>query len=1689
MTTLTYNTLQDWLGDEIHVENIDIGPDGDIYAGQVEISGDRWKHKRLGLLYAPGSTVTSGTVDPAAIEAPCGDLVADTDSGISVTYTNGFADGDYVLIEDSNHQEVGLIDNIVHDQSLNLTETVDNSYNMSDGLLVSTLRYVDVVKNTNIVQGDYVAIHSKSKDNQVMIYKILNSNDCTEGRSLEGVNNTLSDEYTRIYIEKLALPVSRDDKLYVINTNTKWTRDTDNPLFGLQTEYPWDWAGDGIESGRILDGVDTYEKDEKEEWNKPGLFFSGNREKYSSQIGLALSKEEQDYYNWSQFLGNQNPKKLNPIIRHGNETETFNGYADSDELHMVWDSEDSDLTISLDTTTAMTGVTCLKCEYTDAGELWGLMPVPMNFEVTSDDTNGSNYNYFQFNYKGSGTNTQGDITVKLLAADGTSTTHTFENVLRGAATGSTSFDFSSFAGRKYIRSVIFDVQPDSTPSGTDTLYIDNVRPFMPAVWDEIVSDPAIIQGDERSAPGVMAMYYTARERPRVSISSSVSSQGQSSVSITVSDGTKFIDNDLAIIFDQDHYEVCTVSGVSGNDICLQYVGYGEDSASTYAYDYDADKMARVANNSYRVTKIGGAYTIDDNQDTSNWVKWRTRADRRIVLDVGAAGAWDSLAVKQPSVKYRGNAVYMAYVGESTGEYAKIGFAQSTNFTTFTKFDGNPFIEPGSTFDSNGCYYPDLNMWLPKSMIHYTGDDGTKRTIGSAVQESSFSNPYKRFHVSLLVYPMSSLGYPPVDGAVLFDMGNFWVEVTHENMVQAHAYVDGQWYTAEPTPEQSMNMGFGHFLMHDHWNYIVAQFTGDQLECYRVSMMPRIGGGNGFENGWGGADYFARSPWMMTNGVVEGDTSVTLTRQYSWVDGVTDYEGSGQDILFWGRPAVGATEYMSGAQVQLNRIVNVTDNGDDTYDCDLLNPIGPWGFSNVQQFPGASYHGVMLAQGHLKSSQQWRDLVRDYLDTSTYPSGYMSVHLPSVDINHMFSFTYNTSNQDGQGYGLPDVIWKKGYTSVSSEGPKILDPSLSMPPMLGNGYNLALQDQNKKAGYTVGYIGHCDIGLDILFINPQGEVGGMVPTYRQFINNGDASFPMPPWYKFDLSDDGAMADMHQSLGFWDFASNFEGAGNLITDNSGKGNTLYLRGGATVIEGGYLGYALNMTNKTTDCAECQLYTEDFNKLNAGDYQIDVGSSGEWDENNIQAPHLFKAIDSYNMLYSGEGRIPPRGGPGEKKPVWHSVWSTSSAGTQTMPETYVAMPGTTTDYFYSVRWAIILANTHATGRSPIVNNFTVEYTDPGQVPSTAFMTAQNSTNSTPIYRVQLVPASGAREDEKINITDYITSISDLNSEVPVKPDDLGNIVAGDVTLIVNNEDRYFSELDTSSIFYNRNYLSDEIRIFTGFQLSSRSEYYLSGRYYIDRVEISNDETAQIYCRSLLREAIDTKLGMPVDNTPDPKIYQGQWRVKDIMHDLLFTEANIPGEDIFLEDYEQYFSNVTIQEQSIGDVLFKLAQACDGVVYTNNQGDIYFKTWGNITSHSATTGVTLTENDNAVTVKYTGQRRDRLVKEAVVTGEDFVQASATSGTLTYGKTVKIENPYIQEDDVATTIANNIIRRYNTVQAEMEINSAYLPSLKLLDTVKVTDHFSGLAGATFLVNYMSKNISFDDLNDLYRLTKNLAKG
>ena len=198
-----------------------------------------------------------------------------------------------------------------------------------------------------------------------------------------------------------------------------------------------------------------------------------------------------------------------------------------------------------------------------------------------------------------------------------------------------------------------------------------------------------------------------------------------------------------------------------NDYKMWY--YGDDeSATRIGYATSPDKITWTKSGSNPVLDLGQSGSWDDTSileptvlfDGSMYHMWYQGFDgsiRRIgyatspdgvvwtksssnpVLDLGAAGSWDDLELRQPFVILDGALFRMWYTG-SNGTIQQFGYATSPDGVNWTKHNGNPILGlgPSGSWDDVWIASPRVLMTEISYEMFYSAFDGSNVRIGYAI---------------------------------------------------------------------------------------------------------------------------------------------------------------------------------------------------------------------------------------------------------------------------------------------------------------------------------------------------------------------------------------------------------------------------------------------------------------------------------------------------------------------------------------------------------------------------------------------------------------------------------------------------------------------------------------------------------------------------------------------------------------------------------------------------------------------------------------------------------------------------------------------------------------------------------------------------------------------------------------------
>jgi len=121
------------------------------------------------------------------------------------------------------------------------------------------------------------------------------------------------------------------------------------------------------------------------------------------------------------------------------------------------------------------------------------------------------------------------------------------------------------------------------------------------------------------------------------------------------------------------------------------------------------------------------------------ITW-TKSASNPVLDLGSSGSWDDFRAYIPTVLYDGTTYHMWYAGDDGSIKYRIGYATSPDGVAWTKYAANPVLDLGSpgSWDDEWVYDPTAFYDGATYHMWYAGYDGTNGRIGYATSSDGTS---------------------------------------------------------------------------------------------------------------------------------------------------------------------------------------------------------------------------------------------------------------------------------------------------------------------------------------------------------------------------------------------------------------------------------------------------------------------------------------------------------------------------------------------------------------------------------------------------------------------------------------------------------------------------------------------------------------------------------------------------------------------------------------------------------------------------------------------------------------------------------------------------------------------------------------------------------------------------------------
>jgi len=312
-------------------------------------------------------------------------------------------------------------------------------------------------------------------------------------------------------------------------------------------------------------------------------------------------------------------------------------------------------------------------------------------------------------------------------------------------------------------------------------------------------------------------------------------------------------------------------------------------------------------------------------------------------------------------------------------------------------------------------------------------------------------------------------------------------------------------------------------------------------------------------------------------------------------------------------------------------------------------------------------------------------------------------------------------------------------------------------------------------------------------------------------------------------------------------------------------------------------------------------------------------------------------------------------------------------------------------------------------------------------------------------------------------LISIGTIDREKSITISSTDKIVAGDITLQLNNASGIYSPLNsTSGIFYNKDWFNSIVKVWSGFYSTSGTALVLqNGTFVLEELELnSRNGTAYFRCKDKLTYALDQYVGLPGSSgTANARMWTGTYSAAAIITDLL-SGLSLTGGDYDITAGNTDFSNLSVSGQTYGVTLGKVVAASDGFIYVDNFGKIRFKTTtsnfgGTRPTWSIGISGTILQNKYTIDVKN--------LKNIVAVRYDSTLASYNSSentaTVPKGSTFLASNALIQTRAQAQTFTSRNLSDFSTPVSFLEIDNLWMPAVELGDYFDVTDPNMWLSG------------------------------
>ena len=375
--------------------------------------------------------------------------------------------------------------------------------------------------------------------------------------------------------------------------------------------------------------------------------------------------------------------------------------------------------------------------------------------------------------------------------------------------------------------------------------------------------------------------------------------------------------------------------------------------------------------------------------------------------------------------------------------------------------------------------------------------------------------------------------------------------------------------------------------------------------------------------------------------------------------------------------------------------------------------------------------------------------------------------------------------------------------------------------------------------------------------------------------------------------------------------------------------------------------------------------------------------------------------------------------------------------------------------------------TGQEAYAQYLTVDYSGTIITEDPADLIAYQDLSSNKLALYITITLDGVEYD----ITEYVMGTPLIDRQKSILPESIASLSNTDAVFSVSNNTKYFSPLNTNSIFYGKNYIGAELNIYSGYVFSDTLSKVINQlKVYLKEINLeSKTSTAKLVCLGNSSRLKNVMVGPTLSTgTANPKVYTGTWTFKNIVEDLLVTYAGFSYLEFDISDIDMSFANASFDNVTVESAIGSLCQAASCEIYEGRNAKLIVKAFSPLWGSVAGTELKASTNILQATSVYSN---DDLIFSITVTGDTGVYADGGEPLNVTGRIIDITNAYLQTNSEAEGVVNNYMERFGTMPLIIELDIDYMPALDLGDIVFVTEEESDLVNQEFEIYKITLDI------------------